>query len=203
VLSSEAFTALMHRVQAGDPDAAAELIRHYEPDIRLEVGVRLRVQDRRVRRLLDSMDVTQSVLGSFFAGVAAGRFTPENPQQLLGLLVTMARNKLLTQVRYQRQQRRDLRRVQPLDAAVHDVRAAGESPSQVLAGKELLGEFRKRLTDEEQQLAEQRRQGRPWPAIAADLGGTAEGRRKQLERAFARVARELGLEDELLPPAGP
>jgi len=105
---------LMSRIQAGDPDAAAELVRHYEPDIRLEVRVRLRIQDGRVRRMLDSMDITQSVLASFFAGVAVGRFAPQHPQQLLGLLVTMARNKLLSQVRHQRQQRRDARRASRL-----------------------------------------------------------------------------------------
>jgi len=154
-----------------------------------------------VRRLLDAMDIAQSVLASFFAGVAAGRFTPESPQQLLGLLVAMTRNKLLTHIRHQRQQRRDIRRVQPLDAAAHDVQAPGETPSQVVAGKELLGEFRKRLTDEERQLAERRGQGQSWAAIAAEFGGTADGHRKQLERAFARVIRELGLEGEhVLPP---
>jgi RNA polymerase sigma-70 factor (ECF subfamily) len=189
----------MARVQSGDPDAAAELIRHYEPDIRLEVRVRMRVQDGRLKRLLDSMDVTQSVLGSFFAGVAAGRFVPEHPQQLLGLLVAMTRNKLLSQVRDQRRQRRDLRRVQSLDAAVHDVSGDEETPSQVVASQELLREFRKRLTEEERRLAERRSAGRPWPEIAAELGGTADGRRKQLERAFARVAEELGLNEELAP----
>jgi RNA polymerase sigma-70 factor (ECF subfamily) len=199
VLSSEAFIQLMARVQSGDPDAAAELIRHYEPDIRLEVRVRLRVQDGRIKRLLDSMDITQSVLGSFFAGVAAGRFHPEHPQQLFGLLVAMTRNKLLTQVRDQRRQRRDIRRVQSLDAAVHDVHGRDETPSQVVADQELLGEFRKRLTEEERQVAERRGAGQPWPTIAAELGGTAEGRRKQLERAFARVAQELGLDEELAP----
>jgi RNA polymerase sigma factor (sigma-70 family) len=196
VQSSDAFTALLRRAQAGEPDAATELIREYEPDIRLEVRVRLRVQDGRVRRVLDSMDIAQSVLASFFAGVTAGRFVPENPQQLLGLLVTMTRNKLLTHVRHQRQQRRDVRRVQGLDAAVHDVATEGETPSEIVAGKELLGEFRKRLSDEERQLAERRSQDQSWTEIAAALGGTPEGRRKQLERAFARVARELGLEDE-------
>src|SRR5262249_48248699 len=110
----------MSRVQAGDPEAAAELVRHYEPDLRMEVRVRLRVQDGRVRRMLDSMDVTQSVLASFFAGITAGRFAPENPQQLLGLLVAMARNKLLSKVRDQRRQRRDARRGESFDAARHD-----------------------------------------------------------------------------------
>lgn len=201
MLSGEEFNKLMSQVQAGDPDAAARLIHQYESEIRLEVRVRMRVQDGRVRRLLDSMDITQSVLASFFAGVAVGRFTPEHPQQLLALLVSMTRNKLLTQVRNHRRTRRDIRRVEGFDPATHDVAAGGESPSQVIAGKELLGEFRKRLSEEERQLSERRREGQPWNAIAAELGGTAEGRRKQLERAFTRVVRELNLEEELALPA--
>lgn len=191
----------MSRVEAGDPDAATELIRHYEPEIRLEVRVRLRVQDGRVRRLLDSMDITQSVLASFFTGVAAGRYAPEQPQQLLALLIAMARNKLLNQVRHQRRQRRDIRRVHPLDVGDHQAGARGETPSQIVAGEELLREFRKRLSDDERRIADQRAQGQSWSAIAAELGGTAEGRRKQLERAFARIARELHLDEETGFPA--
>ena len=201
MLSSEAFRDLMTRVEAGDPDAAAELIRQYEPEIRLEVRVRLRVQDGRVRRMLDSMDITQSVLASFFTGVASGRFAPEHPQQLLGLLIAMARNKLLNQVRYQRRQRRDVRRVHSLDAAAYDPSPTGETPSQIVAGEELLHEFRKRLSDDERQIADRRHQGQPWTTIAADLGGTPDGRRKQLERAFARIARELHLDDDFAPPS--
>jgi RNA polymerase sigma-70 factor (ECF subfamily) len=202
VLSIVAFDELMSRVQAGDPDAAAELVQHYEPDIRLEVRVRMRIQDGRVRRMLDSMDITQSVLASFFAGVAVGRFAPQHPQQLLGLLVTMARNKLLTQVRHQRRQRRDARRGESFNAVVHDVAARGESPSQIVANRELLGEFRKRLSAEERELADLRGAGRPWQEIATEVGGTADGRRKQLERAFARIVRELDIDDELAWPPG-
>lgn len=198
MLSSEAFHELMSRVQAGDPDAAAELIRRYEPEIRLEVRVRLRIQDGRVRRLLDSMDITQSVLASFFTGVAVGRIDPQDPRQLRALLVAMARNKLLTQVRNQRRRRRDVRRLQPLEGAAADLAGPAESPSQLVSGAELLGEFRKRLSIEELQLADRRGNGQHWATIAAELGGTAEGRRKQLERAFTRILRELGLEDELI-----
>ena len=191
-----AFDELMARVRAGDAEAAAELVRHYEPDIRLEIRVRLRVQDGRVRRMLDSMDVSQSVLASFFAGVTAGRFAPQHPQQLLALLVTMARNKLLSRVREQRRERRDARRGESFDANLHDLAGSGESPSQIVSNRELLGEFRKRLSVEECRLADLRGDGRPWTSIARELGGTAEGRRKQLERAFTRVARQLDLDDE-------
>jgi RNA polymerase sigma factor (sigma-70 family) len=194
VLSSDAFQELMARVKAGDADAATELVRNFEPEIRLEVRVRLRVQDARMRRLLDSMDITQSVLASFFTGVAVGRFTPQHPKQLLGLLITMARNKLLTQVRDQRRQRRDIRRMQAIDATGPDLPARGETPSQFVAADELLREFRRRFSEEERQLADLRGQGQPWNEIAETLGGTAEGRRKQLERAFARISRELDLD---------
>ena len=205
MLSDEAFDELMHKVREGEPNAAAELIQHFEREIRIEVRVRLRVQDARIRRVLDSMDITQSVLASFFAGVAVGQFAPKHPKQLLGLLITMTRNKLLTQVRDQRRQRRDIRRVQSIDAAAHDVAASEESPSQLVAGVELVREVRKRLSDEERQLTDRREKGFTWARIAEELGGTAEGRRKQLERAYARIVRELNLDESrlILTPTTP
>src|SRR5262249_31237363 len=53
-------TEWLRRVRAGERAAAAELVRRYEPQIRLEV--RLRLRDRRLRRLFDSTDICQSVL---------------------------------------------------------------------------------------------------------------------------------------------
>jgi hypothetical protein len=64
----------------------------------------------------------------------------------------------------------------------------------VVSAEELLREFRQRLTEEERGLAERRAGGAAWADIAAELGGTAQGRRKQLERALDRVWRELDLD---------
>ena len=102
------FAALLARVRAGDPDAAAELVRRYEPAIR--VVVRANLVDPTLRRHFDSMDVCQSVLGSFFVRAAAGQFDLSEPGQLVGLLVTMTRNKLSMQARRLRQAKRDVRR---------------------------------------------------------------------------------------------
>ena len=88
----EEFLELLARVRAGDERAAEELVRCYEPLIRFEV--RLRLTDPRVCRLFDSIDVCQSVLSSFFVRAAAGQYELDRPQQLVGLLVTMARNKV-------------------------------------------------------------------------------------------------------------
>jgi RNA polymerase sigma-70 factor (ECF subfamily) len=65
------FAEFIRRVRAGDESAAAELVRRYEPLIRREV--RLHLEDQRLCRLFDSMDVCQSVLASFFVRAAVGQ----------------------------------------------------------------------------------------------------------------------------------
>jgi RNA polymerase sigma-70 factor (ECF subfamily) len=193
-MSDESAAELLRRVRAGDGLAAAELVRLYEPQIRLEV--RLRLRDPRLRRAFDSLDICQSVLASFFLRLAAGAYEADRPERLLAFLIGMTRNKLAGAVRRERAQRRDNRRVEGASAAeLQGLAAPGPSPSQQVAWQELLRELRGRLTPEERQLADRRAEGREWAAIAAELGGTAEGRRKQLSRAVGRVLRELGLED--------
>ena len=188
----DTFAEFLRRVRAGDEHAAAELVRRYEPAIRLEV--RLRLGDPRLRRVLDSMDLCQSVLASFFVRAAAGQYDLERPEQLVRLLTAIARNKVVRQVRRQRAGNRDLRRDVALDAGDWDMAGAEASPGRVAAGRELLVEVRRRLSAEERHLADLRAAGRGWAEIAAALGGTAQARRKQLARALDRVAGELGLE---------
>jgi RNA polymerase sigma-70 factor (ECF subfamily) len=186
------FAEFVRRIRAGDELAAAELVRQYEPLIRREV--RLQLEDRRLCRLFDSMDVCQSVLASFFVRTAAGQYDLERPEQLLKLLVTMARNKLASAARGQHRQRRDNRRTAGSPEGLEQVADEGPSPSDQVAGKELLDRLRQALSDEERQLADLRGQGLAWGDIADRIGGTAQARRMQLARAVERVARELGLE---------
>jgi RNA polymerase sigma-70 factor (ECF subfamily) len=183
----------MRRIRAGDEQAAAELVRQFEPLIRREVRYQLR--DRRLYRLFDSMDICQSVLASFFVRTAAGQYDLDSQEQLVQLLVSMAHNKLASAARRQYRRRRDSRRVDPGGAGqLEHVRDRGASPSDLVAGQELLQRFRQSLSNEERAIAELRGQGVAWADIAARLGGTVEARRSQLSRAIDRVSRELGLD---------
>jgi RNA polymerase sigma-70 factor (ECF subfamily) len=188
------YTSFIRRVRAGDERAAEELVRRYEPEIRLEIRVWLRVRDPRLRRVFDSMDVCQSVLASFFVRAAVGDFDLDEPQQLIRLLVGMARNKLSEHVKHHQRDRRDVRRTAAVDPGEYVPAAAGETPSQVVAGRELLQKFRALLSEEEARLADLRASGLDWSAVAARLGGTPEARRKQLARAVERVGNDLGLD---------
>jgi RNA polymerase sigma-70 factor (ECF subfamily) len=187
------FVDLIRRVRAGDEQASAELVRRYEPAIRIAVHVRLR--DSALRRLFDSMDICQSVLANFFVRAASGQFDLEKPEQLVNLLVTMARNRLTNHALQQQAARRDHRRTHTATAGDGQFVDPGPSPSQVASGKELLQACRSRLSPEERRLAEQRALGKPWAEIAAEVGGTPDGLRMCLGRALDRVARELRLED--------
>jgi len=93
----DSFHDLVRRVQGGDEPAAAELVRRFGPALRR--AVRTRLTDPELRRLLDSMDICQSVLASFFVRTAAGQFDLDGPEDLVKLLATMARNKLAGQAR--------------------------------------------------------------------------------------------------------
>src|SRR5436190_5164985 len=103
------FFDFLRRIRAGDDTAARELVRRYEPLIRREV--RLRIGDDRLNRAFDSVDVSQSVLASFFKRAVAGNYQIDQFEQLTKLLVTMARNKLVSRARSERRLIRDARRL--------------------------------------------------------------------------------------------
>lgn len=181
---------LLRRYRAGDAEAARDLVAAYEPHLRRII--RLRIRDTRLRRLFDSADICQSVLASFFVRLSLGQFDLETPAQLTRLLEVMARNAIATQARKAQVVRRDEREI-AADGAASPV-APGPSTTEQVAWRELVQMVRQRLSPEERTLSDLRAAGRAWHEIAAEIGGTAESARKRLERAFDRVARELGWE---------
>jgi RNA polymerase sigma factor (sigma-70 family) len=193
MVEESGFRNLMAQIRAGNESAAAEFVRLFEPEIRR--AARIRLAGSRLRRLLDSMDISQSVFASFFVRAALGQYELNDPQQLLRLLVSMSRKKLVDHVRKETAARRDYRRLRQSGPDDKDFVAADPSPSNQLAARELLEEFRKRFSPEERRLADQRADGRDWAQIATEQGASAEALRKRLTRAIARVAHELGLDE--------
>ena len=185
------FDELIRRVGSGDEEAAAQLVRDFEPVIRRVLRARLR--GGRGRHEFDSMDICQSVLATFFVRAAAGQYDLKEPDDLIKLLQTMTRNKVAEKMRWQHRLRRDSRRTV---GGVEELALAGRdpTPSSVVAGKELLEQARQRLSEQERQLVELRGEGLSWAEVAASLGGTAGARRNQLARALDRIAQELLLD---------
>src|SRR3954447_5404398 len=127
------FAELIRRARHGDPQAARELIGKYEPAIRREARLRL---GPRLRPQFDSMDLCQSVLGSFFVRIAAGQYDFESPGHLMRLLITMTRNKVREKAR---------KRHEPGIGAAEPVARDEDHAGHVL-DQEFLREFRRRLS---------------------------------------------------------
>lgn len=189
----EKFRSLIASIQTGDQQAAEALVRDYESLIRREV--RSRLVDQRLRRVLDSMDICQSVLASFFVGSALGEFDLNDPKQLIRLLVMMTRNKVASVARREHSQKRDQRRNSKEEDALEFIKGCEDTPSQIVADRELLNRVREAMTDEELQIANARSNSDSWESIANQFGGTAQARRVQYSRALDRLRQEFGFGD--------
>src|SRR5262249_14913012 len=107
--SNHTFAAFLSRVRQGDEEAAAALVRQFEPVIRREV--RMRLTDPALYRLVDSVDICQWVLLGFFVRAAAGQYDLAGPRDLCNLLLTMAQNKVASEARKQRRRDAVIQRV--------------------------------------------------------------------------------------------
>ncbi len=190
------FTDLVQRLYQGDAQVAEQIVRDYEPEIRRIVRFRLR--DPRLRRIIDSTDICQSVFGRFFLQVTLGRLKLSQPQDLIRLLTKMATNKVIDKYRSEQSQRRlSQSRAENLNGN----REFGEpivgqiTPEARLIYEELLQSANSHLTDSEKAISELRNQGLSWIEVARELGESPQALRKRLERACNRIAKEVGLDD--------
>jgi DNA-directed RNA polymerase specialized sigma24 family protein len=194
-MQDRGFAELVSRAGRGESEAAHSLIARYESALRRQV--RFALLDNKLRRVLEETDICQSVMGQFFNGLGAGRFELDGPEQLIGLLKQMVRNKITDQARYWTAGRRDyLRNITPSDShALVEPMSSDPTPSRVVEENEFLAEFENRLSDWERMVFAYRRQGMNWSEIAGRTGGGAEAIRKRFERALDRVGRTFAVND--------
>jgi RNA polymerase sigma-70 factor (ECF subfamily) len=176
------FEKLLGALRERDEEAAAELVRRYEPLIRRVI--RMRLTDPRLRRVFDSIDICQSVMANFFDEVALGQLAVTTETHLRNFLVRMATNKLIDKVRREQHSAGGL--PEEWEPAADD-----PSPSQVVAQRELAQAIQNRLSAKERWLAEKRAEGRSWVELAQETGETTDSLRMMHARALARIRAQL------------
>src|SRR5262249_24688378 len=183
------FQNLIRRIRSGDEEAARQLVNEYEPAIRR--AARIRLADSRLRRIFDSSAISQRVCASFFVRAALGEYDLDRPAPVLALLVAMSQKKLTDHSRAEGALRRDYRRVRLLGA---DEPATNPNPGAEVAARELIADFRRRMSAEERQVADARAGGESWQNIAAARGESPDAVRVRFSRAVDRIAEEVGLD---------
>jgi RNA polymerase sigma-70 factor (ECF subfamily) len=180
----DSFGELLAQVRDGNREAAARFVEQYEPYIRR--AARNRLRNSHLRRVLDSVDICQSVLSSLFNRAAQGQYALDHPEQLERLLLRMVRNKVIDVWRRYN--------VRILGMSGLDLAQASDSTLAVdedVCRRELIELAKSRLSEEELDLFLARAEGTSWDEIAKARNKRSEALRKQLARALDRVTESL------------
>jgi RNA polymerase sigma-70 factor (ECF subfamily) len=197
------FADLMQRIQAGSQDAAWELLDKYGPHVRRHVRRSLNPQ---MRSRFDSVDFMQIVWASFFREPERIRRL-DSPQQLMGYLAAMARNKVVKEVRHQMStEKRDLGREVSLDAP-HEaldfgLAARDPTPSSVAVARERWTQLVDEQPESTRKVVELRFLGASFVEIARELNIHERTARKIISRLVGAEEPATGNSREDKPLAG-
>src|SRR4051794_28201836 len=171
------------RIQAGDEDAARELLCRYEAEVRLVVRRQL---PKLLRSRFDSLDFLQSVWGSFFRRVRTGPADFEDSRHLVAFLARAAKNKVIDEYRRAGSQKQDMHREEPIWAEgdrPRDLAADTDTPSEIAQAHEAFGRLRDLLPKDRHSLLELKAAGLSSREIGQKLGVS--------ERTVQRVLEDL------------
>jgi len=186
------FSQLLAAARAGDERAMENIVKDYGPEIRRFIRVRL--TDLRIRRLMDSVDVCQSVLARFFEGLASGNLEVRQPAELVRLLTTMARNRVVDHVRQEKSRRRggDMHlSTRPVES--HPVVDSAPDPSEAAMRHDLFDTLKVGFDADDYRLVEQCLSGRSWEDLSNEYSVKPDALRKRFTRAVDRAAQRVGL----------
>ena len=175
---------LLRRAGEGEAAALEELLRRYEPLVRISARALLSAP---LRRVLDSFDLVQSVHRALLPGFRGGKYTVANEAQLVGLAVAVLRHKV------RRAAWRN--RPRPADQLVRREVAAAHSPSAAADAQELADTLFQGLDATDRRIVELRSQDYGTAEIAVELGFSPEAVRTRLCRLRKRL-RDAGHDRE-------
>jgi RNA polymerase sigma-70 factor (ECF subfamily) len=182
---------LLEQLGRGEVEALGELFEAYAPYLR--AVVRRQLADR-LRAKFDSVDVVQSVWVQLIRRLGRDGWKVNDEGHLRALLVTIARRRLISRAR-----QCDRCHDRPAEndwAAVTDTDA---SPSAAAQANDLWAKMLDLLPPEHHPILTLRREGLQLAEIA-ERTGLHEG---SVRRILRRLARELALRQQPLPPADP
>jgi RNA polymerase sigma factor (sigma-70 family) len=168
----DTFQGLIEKARAGNAGACQLLYDRYH-EVVLQV-VRRHLH-RRLRSILDSIDVTQIVWKSIFGCIQDGQ-PFAGPREFLAFLTGLARNKTLQEHRQAMEvEKRSLAHEEPLAEHAREVHARPDpagSPADRAAVEDEWALFLRRLPNRDREALEALRAGEPLEAVAQRRGVT-------------------------------
>ena len=183
----------LRRIQAGDEEAARELLSRYEAEVRLVVRRQL---PRLLRSRFDSLDFLQSVWGSFFRRMRTAPTEFEDSRHLVAFLARAAKNKVIDEYRRAASRKQDMHREEPLwgdgDRARETSPTRSTRPARSPQAREVFGRLRELLPEDRRAILELKAEGLSSKEIGERLGISERTVQRVLEDLRRRMEAELG-----------
>jgi RNA polymerase sigma factor (sigma-70 family) len=180
--SSHEFAELLNQLQAGSQDAAWQIVSIYGADVHRIVR---RTLNRRLRSKFDSMDFVQVVWASFFRTPQKLRDL-QSPEQMLAYLITVAKFKVISEVRRRLQSAKynvNREAVQPdMHQTLGTLVANSPTASAIAIARERWEQILAGEPDQVKEIVERRMKGVTFTAIAAELNIHERTARKTIQR---------------------
>lgn len=176
------------RIHQGDEDAARELLRRYEAEVRLVVRRQL---PRLLRSRFDSLDFLQSVWGSFFRRMRDAPTEFEDSRHLVAFLARAAKNKVIDEYRRAGSRKQDMHREEPLwsdGRNPRDLADTIDSPSEVAQAHEAYTRLLDLLPEERQSIVKMKAEG----LSSKDIGDRLGISERTVQRVLEELRRRVG-----------
>jgi RNA polymerase sigma-70 factor (ECF subfamily) len=187
-MSSEPLNDLLNKLRGGDPMAAEEVFRTYEPYLRLVVRRHL---PQRLRAKFDSLDVVQSVWANVLDGFRDAGWRFSDAGHLCAFLVTITRRRLTDRLRHFRVALKHEQALEELPPEFSGV-SNQPRPSEIAQANDLWQKMLAACPSAHHEVLRLRRDGLRLREIAVRTG-LHEG---SVRRILRRVARQVAFPEE-------
>jgi RNA polymerase sigma-70 factor (ECF subfamily) len=159
--TDDEFAKLMSQVRSGDQAAAWTLIEVYGSHV---LKVIRRSLNNQLRSKFDSQDFVQTVWKSFFRD-RDRLLAMQSPEQLVGYIQAIARNKVIDETRRRQTAKYNIAREEGFDDAIGN----GPRPSEIAIVRETWDRLMAGKSDDHRRVVEMRFQGHTFAEIAKEL----------------------------------
>jgi hypothetical protein len=175
------FQEFFEILSSGDSEAVEQLLSDFDPFLRR--AIRLRLRDRRARRVVDTSDILQSLLKDYLSRVGTDPGAT-SPQRLRAYLTAAAQYKVSAKTRRERHRFADLGDV--AEPVSHEL-----PPGKEVEDRDFIAAIRSRLDEKDLRLFDLSQQGRTWRQVADEIGGHPDTLRIQLRRSVASALADI------------
>lgn len=179
-MTDSSIDALVARLRNGDAGAAEELVRTYEPFLRMVIRRQLSASQR---SKFDSVDIVQSIWMDVLEGFSRPQWQFANQTQLQAFLVKIAKNRLIDRWRQQQG-------MSGLSQILSDDIATNDTPSQEAISSELWTQLLNHCPPHHRPILELKRQGYKIVEIAERIGMHAGSIRRILSDLSKRYTQQ-------------